>query len=209
MAHAGSASALLDGVSAVFRSVSCGRVCTVSMRPGKGVENCLNTRGILAGMAGRAQPDVTGPYETGSVTRAGARDRGCVTEWGTLDLFSRTRATNGHAQEVPQDPSIFPKSIASACGGRQKQRTRSICATTRLLEEGRSQSLRGFPSVLPAFDQTHRPIVLDVSAGIVGCSDTTGYRRDPASNANREHVSAQSRSADRGRQPSGRLTYHR
>jgi hypothetical protein len=55
MADAGPASPLLDDVSAILRSVSCGRVCTVPMRPGKGVENCVNTKDIVAGMAARAR----------------------------------------------------------------------------------------------------------------------------------------------------------
>jgi hypothetical protein len=65
MADAGPASPLLDGVSAILGSVSCGRVCTVSMRPGKGVENCVNAKDIVAGMAARAQLDVTGSMRNG------------------------------------------------------------------------------------------------------------------------------------------------
>jgi hypothetical protein len=39
------------------------------MRPGKGVENCLNAKDIVAGMAGRAQLDVTGSMLVNVLTK--------------------------------------------------------------------------------------------------------------------------------------------
>lgn len=92
MANARPAGSLPDGVSAIFRSVSCGRVCTVSMRPGKSVENCPNTKDIVAGMAGRAQLDVTGSAPNGF--RKLCRHSGPAVRHrlgNTLDLFSRPR----------------------------------------------------------------------------------------------------------------------
>jgi hypothetical protein len=108
MANAGPASPLLDGVSAILRSVSCGRVCTVSMRSGKGVENCVNTQDIVAGMAGGAQLDVTGSMRNGFRKLCATLGTGGASQIGSCrhsDVMTLLLWGNSLARRTYQSPA--------------------------------------------------------------------------------------------------------
>lgn len=114
MAEADPGRPMLDGVGAIFRAVSCGGVCTVLMRPGTGAENCLNTRNILAGVAGSAQLGRHRPLLTQRVPQSLRTGPGvCVTEWGYFGSGSRRH----ELPRVALAGSSSSKSIESACGG--------------------------------------------------------------------------------------------